>query len=116
MLLKVLPPTVGVYMQHLKRAAYATMVDRSSHEQHPTVPNPEEFGWIKDDSVMIPRMTCDNLWPANLEKRVSCKCKKECKRNCSCRKKGVSCYLACRCKGGEDCTHTQAHNEMNAQG
>ncbi len=25
-----------------------------------------------------------NLWPANLEKRVSCKCKKGCRKNCSC--------------------------------
>ncbi len=56
MLLKMLPPTVGAFMQHLKRAAYATIVDRSSHEQHPTIPNPEEFGWMKDDSLMIPIM------------------------------------------------------------
>ncbi len=54
-----------------------------------------------------------NLWPANLEKRMSCKCKKGCRKICSCRKKELSSMLVC--KGGEDCVHTQDHNLMNAQ-
>ena len=44
-LLKTLPPTKAAFEEQVKRAAYATIIDKTSHQSMPRLPSPSEFGW-----------------------------------------------------------------------
>ena len=44
-LLKLLPPTEDAFLQHVKRAAYATILDKCAHVPKPVIPSFESYGW-----------------------------------------------------------------------
>ena len=42
-----------------------------------------------DNDMLSPVLMSQNAWPENMEHIISCKCKKDCLRNCSCTKHNV---------------------------
>lgn len=52
--------------------------------------------------------------PQKLLKTISCKCKKGCMGNCSCRKNGLQCTVLCKeCEGRscENCPEPEEHSD-----
>ena len=98
-MLKMLPATEGAFLQHVLRAALAVLIDKQSHVARPNIPGYHEFGWIQNGSRCVPLMSLTPLWPVQMQQTLSCNCKKGCIRNCPCAKRGVSCYIGCRCTG-----------------
>ena len=98
-LLKLLPPTDNTFQQHLKRAALATLIDKSAHICKPHIEPCEDYGWIIDDGKMVPVQSTHPNWPQQMIQKIACGCAKGCNRNCSCGKKKFECYIGCRCQG-----------------
>ena len=72
---------------------------KQSHVARPNIPGYHEFGWIQNGSRCVPLMSLTPLWPVQMQQTLSCNCTKGCIRNCHCAKRGVSCYIGCRCTG-----------------
>ena len=107
-LLKLLPPTEDSFFQHLKRAALATIKDKTAHIAKPPILNIEEYGWSLCDNVLTPIQHTAYFWPEQLVEAIFCRCTKGCNRNCPCAKRQVACYLGCRCTGSaEKCARAQ---------
>ena len=99
-LLILLPPTEDAFMLHTKRAALATIIDKSAHLRQPVLPpNFEEFSWDVVEDQYIPRKSTQPSWPQQMKKSIACRCTKGCNRNCTCSRKGVPCYIGCQCTG-----------------
>ena len=45
-LLKLLPPSEHAFLEHLKRATYATIIDTKAHIAKPDISPFTEFGWV----------------------------------------------------------------------
>ena len=100
-LLKLLPPTEDAFDLHLKRAALATIIDKTAHIAKPDIPSFTEYGWFLRDGNAAPCPSTMPAWPLSMDKAISCNCIKGCQKNCSCAKKAVPCYMGCRCQGLE---------------
>ena len=98
-LLKLLPPTEDAFRLRVERAALATMIDKNAHIPKPVIPPCTEFGWSVKDGHPVPVPSSKSAWPATMNKTISCGCLQGCKRNCSCSKRAVPCYVGCRCQG-----------------
>ena len=91
--LKLLPPTEDAFIQHLKRASLATIVDKQAHRARPKVPTPQP------------------PWPEHMSKSLSCSCN----RNCSCARRSISCYIGCNCTGSPGkCSRTKLQEQMDS--
>ena len=102
-LLKLLPPTEDALIQHVKRAALATLVDKAAHVAKPEVAWPvTNYGWSFADDKLVPVPTTQSAWPDHMSKKIACGCMKGCNRNCSCNKKEVPYYIGCRCQASKD--------------
>jgi hypothetical protein len=107
-LLKLLPPTEDAYMQHLKRAALATIIDKRAHVAKPVIPSIEDYGWTVSGDKWTPVTSTTPLWPQKMAQSITCGCTKGCKGNCSCAKKQVACYIGCKCTGSlEKCSRAR---------
>jgi hypothetical protein len=107
-LLRIIPPTGPSFEQHVYRAAYATLVDKSAHIQQPDLPPFTRYGWKLEEGVALPVTTTHPQWPDKMDMKMGCQCVKGCKVNCSCRKRGIACYIACKCTGSiEKCSHAR---------
>ena len=99
-LLKLLPPTEAAFKQHTRRAALATLIDKSAHIAKPVIPEISDYGWkINADGRTLPCPSNEKAWPQDMSKAISCNCMKGCIRNCLCEKKKRPCYEGCRCQG-----------------
>jgi hypothetical protein len=101
-LLKLLPPTEDSFLQHVRRAALATLVDKSAHISKPNIPAHTDYGWTLDGDKLLPIPSTKSAWPEQRTNAISCGCTKGCQRNCSCAKKEIACYIGCRCHGDDD--------------
>lgn len=54
---------------------------------------PAEWGWKSTKSGLEPVVTLLPPAPPTLLKLVTCRCKKDCQRNCGCKKAGLICAL-----------------------
>ncbi len=110
-LLRLLPPTDDSFVQHVKRCALATITDKRAHLAEPDIPPCQNFGWSVENEEQTPHpvYSTQNHWPELMTHSLSCKCKTGCKsKNCSCSRRGVRCYVGCRCTGRRDkCTRFQ---------
>lgn len=112
-LLKMLPPTVDTFNQHLYRSALATLIDKSAHLAKPNLPPISQYGWISAETEPIsPVPTTQPAWPVHMKKSISCGCTKGCKRNCSCGKKNMACYIGCRCRGSAHACSRKIYADM----
>jgi hypothetical protein len=113
-LLKLLPPTENAFMEHLKRSALATAIDKSAHIARPEIPALDDYGWTLAAGRLIPVPVTASLWPDDMAKSVSCGCKTGCSKNCSCAKRQVPCFLGCKCHGSlEKCSRAKYLIEFN---
>ena len=100
-----LPPSSGAATQHILRA-YLQYRDWLLLESM-SIP-PTDFGWRLDaEGQYIPIMTADEIGPPELLKLTACNCKKDCSKQCSCRKMGVHCISACGTCAGKNCSNTE---------
>jgi len=115
-LLKLLPPTEDAFLQHLKRAALATLIDKSSHISKPSLPPYDDFGWALEEDKLVPVASTQPAWPQQMTKAISCNCTKGCNRNCSCAKKKIPCYIGCCCQGSiSKCSHAQCTAALESE-
>ena len=97
--LKLLPPTEDAFFQHLKRAGLATIIDKTAHIAKQDLPSPEDYGWTVEGDRFVPTAMTQSAWPQDMDKGISCHCKKGCVINCTCGKQSVACYIGCKCTG-----------------
>lgn len=101
--LRCLPPTEDCIIQHLKRSLLATLKQKRAHIADPQLPAASAFGWFEEDSVLKPVMMTRPPFPDITQNLTNCKClASKCSKNCSCRKAGVLCCIACKCEGKTD--------------
>ena len=108
-----LPPTESATHQHILRTVYQATVWQKLDTD---CIDPCEYGWCIVEGIYSPIATTEPCAPDNLLKFIRCKCKGGCKSaNCSCKKHGLSCAVACQnCRGC--CENSQVKfplNEMN---
>ena len=102
-------------MQHLKRSALATTIDKIAHIAESIYPSLDDFSWTVNDENWVPIQTTEPLWPNEKTQSVSCKCKKGCKMNCSCGKKNVPCYIGCQWTGSVDkCSRAEILSQIES--
>ncbi len=103
--LKSLPPTESAFTQHVK--CLATSIMKNAHIARPVQPIYSNYGWtVINDRDLIPCAMTKSLWPNDLPKSFSCKCKNGCRHNCQCAKMNTPRYVACKCHGDKTCTRT----------
>jgi hypothetical protein len=56
---------------------------------------PEKWDWKKTKLGLMPIITLQPPAPEAVLKRILCKCNKNCRRNCGCKKAGLYCSLLC---------------------
>lgn len=98
-LLEALPPTDDSLKLHVLRSVFQTYVWVTAIEPTPEVLDPFKYGWTSESGTTKPILMLNSHVPANLNTDNFCKCKKMWIRNCSCKKIGVMCDIACSCRG-----------------
>ena len=88
-----LPPTIGCFTPHVRRAQYIAMVWIKASESHPCLPSPTEFCWTLDATTIRfdPVRYLQPPAPDAMMKLVKFGCKKGCTENCSCRNNKIPC-------------------------
>ena len=105
-----LPPTRKALQQMMMRAHFTAMQWKSSHLQHPNLPDPNNYGWKWDlnREIFDPVMTTNPPAPESTIELTACGCKTGCKSDrCRCRKNKFVCTEMCRCK---ECENTENDN------
>ena len=77
-LLKLLPPTEDAFIQHLRRAALATVLDKTAHISKPNIQPCQDYGWTMDDGNFVPVPSTQPAWLQQMTKTISCGCIKGC--------------------------------------
>ena len=103
--LESLPPTAAVLRQHSLRVYHAVQQAMGSY-----LP-PTDWGWTKNDGILMPILTENPAAPETLLKIVSCGCKAGCQKNCSCRKLGLHCTVICSGCNGQTCSNSLQQDE-----
>lgn len=94
-----LPPTEDAASQHILRSYLQTQLWLNNNL------NPQEWGW-KLKEYLVPVMMTKEPAPQELLKLIFCNCKKGCGKNCSCKKAGLFCTLACgSCQMSGNCSN-----------
>jgi hypothetical protein len=74
--------------------------------------NPSDFGWKEEMGEYVPIMAIVPAAPQSLLEVVSCKCKTHCRSaNCSCRRYGLLCTLACGSCQDSLCENPYTHQD-----
>ena len=94
--LRRLPPTADSLKQHVLRAAYqAGWIWGSCIFKNSTLPDPKNWGWRPDGSMLVPVWKTQETANYNILFTV-CSCQKKCQR-CKCSKLELSCLPFCKC-------------------
>ena len=93
-----LPPTASVAKLHNLRSIYQAIIWEVLDTNHL---DPCQYGWTVLNDIFSPTPISDACAPDDLLKLIRCKCKSGCQSaNCSCKKHGLSCAVACQnCRG-----------------
>ena len=94
-----IPPTQAALTQHIKRASYQAYCWNMAMCLVPELPNPEDWGWWKDDRGWHPLWTTLPEASESCRELVHCGCKKGCTMRCKCVKAALKCTLLCSCSG-----------------
>lgn len=84
-----LPPTEAAAQQHTLRVYFQVQEWLGNKK------DPEQWGWKKTKEGLVPIPTLLPPAPEAVLKLISCKCKKTCQTNCSCKKAGLRCSSIC---------------------
>ena len=99
-----LPSTLGILKKKVSRAHYITLLWKSAHINSPSLPYPNNYGWLfnKKDHVFEPVMTSLAPAPESIIHLTVSSCKTNCSTNrCKCLKNGLNCSEMCRCENSE---------------
>lgn len=66
-LLKLLTPTEDAFPRHVRRAALATLTDKTSHIPNPTPVSVSAYGWSLVDNKPGPVMSTQPTWPKKMK-------------------------------------------------
>ena len=67
-LLKLLPPTEDAFLLHTRRAALATLIDKTAHVAKAASPPYEEYGWVLDNGTPVPVASTQPACPQQMTK------------------------------------------------
>ncbi|GBO28443.1 hypothetical protein AVEN_103963-1 [Araneus ventricosus] len=84
-----LPPTEAAAHQHSLRVYHQIQHWLGNKKR------PEDWGWERTISGLQPVKTLQPPAPDSILRKISCKCKKGCTGNCSCRKSRLFCSVLC---------------------
>jgi len=102
-----LPPTVSTAKFHSQRSFYQIMVWMKKDGNM----DPKDWGWKREDDILLPVMTDQKPAPDRLLKVIHCNCTTGCcNTRCSCRKFGFPCTSACG-----PCQTESCYNPYNLQ-
>ena len=90
------PPTLAAVNEKVSRAHYITLEWKSAHINSPSLPDPNDYGWLfhEKDQVLEPAMTSLALAPESIIHLTVCNCKTNCSTNWfRCRKSGLNCSV-----------------------
>ena len=109
------PPTLAAVNEKVSRAHYITLEWKSAHNNSPSLPDPNDYGWLfhEKDQVLEPAMTSLALAPESIIHLIVCNCKTNCSTNWfKCRKNGLNCSVMC---GYENCENEEKDEEVFAK-
>ena len=94
-----LPPTKDALLQSILRSHYQNLVWKKDIVANPTLPPPEQYGWVKRDDKYEEVMTCLSPAPDAIVNIIKCNCQKSSCSNllCSCKKVSLNCTDMCGC-------------------
>ena len=99
-----LPPTNEAFFENVKRAHYQAILWRSLQENNPPPLDPEEYGWIKEETTktLTPVILPENAIcaPEYILRLMKCGCSGDppCSRKCSCKDVvHLPCTMFCAC-------------------
>lgn len=95
-----LPPTSAATYLHSCRTYYQVQYWLGNYHL-----NPEDWGWIKSETMYLPKKTTGKLAPDELLKLLHCNCIKDCTNRCGCKKAGLPCSPLCKYCKGEACSN-----------
>ena len=101
-MMQYLPPTQAALIQHTNRSLYQASIWLKSLCYEEDNPNPDTFGWCKDDkNAWKPLWTTLPGAYQSCRQLVKCGCKAEpkCSRRCTCASTGLQCTALCQCRG-----------------
>ena len=103
-----LPPTPGVWAEHIKRAHLQANIWSQDVILNPENPDPLTLGWRKEDDKFVPVVSNVPPAPDSVLQLVRCSCQsvQKCSRRCSCKSKKLVCTELCTCTGDETCCNT----------
>ena len=108
--LETLPPSTEAFTENVKRAHLQTCIWKAATSLDPPALNPQEYGYVKDESMKILLPTTVPvgvpLAPDNVLKLIKCNCAgdKRCRTTkCSCNRSNLPCTVFCSCNGESDC-------------
>ncbi len=96
-----IPPTFAALEQHVKRATYqGGHIWGQALVPDPVLASPDSWGQIKTDGNLFePHWTTHQEASKICYELLFCGCKKECKKNCKCKKAGLKCTALCNYEG-----------------
>ena len=94
-----MPPTYGALREKTLRTYFAALQWKSAHLPEPSLPDPEEYGWIWNDDFQMYDAVMTKLPPApeTIVELTVCSCETGCTTNrCKCKKNGdLKCTEMC---------------------
>ena len=97
-----IPPTKAALIQHIRRSILQTHVWTHSLLASPALPDPGQWGWVRNgsDSEWKPLWTTLPEAARVCAELIHCGCKKGCAARCKCIKAGLKCTELCTCECG----------------
>lgn len=114
-----LPPTQDALGLHIQRSNYQAMVWINAVVPRPSLPQPEECGWVCREGLSLqPLLMRLDPVPSVCIELLTCQCKTKCTSlRCTCRKHKLICSAACGCK--QECSnsiHLPDEDESDSDG
>ena len=110
-----LPPTTRAAYFHGLRAHY--QIISWLHMSESSELDPTKWGWINDNSMLVPILTDKDVAPLEVKTLVRCNCQLTSKspcgsRLCTCRRNGLPCISLCGNCRGEECTNPNVSKHL----
>ena len=95
-------------------------VDNEALEADPPALEPTEYGWTKEDEMLLPTTLPDGVDPLPQEvlKVIACNCQTDepCRQgNCTCKKNKMACSMFCKCRGVDCFSSLTPKTEKNTK-
>ena len=108
-----LPPTARAAHFHGLRVHHQIITWLSLSDQSHL--NPIEWGWIKKESILYPKLTDIDIAPLEVKTVIRCNCNPDLpnpcsSRRCTCRAYGMACISLCGGCRGEECSNVEVSN------